>query len=97
MDSQTIVDLLNQAVKADPSAMHALVVNRVPCTDALADHPTIVVDDEGTPGYPHVGLLGILNGITGLEGQTIEAVWDGEPQKPQEFVGFRLREGTVLK
>lgn len=53
------IDLLNDMVKADQPAMHALVETRVPCQDLLA-HPTV---QDGNLWY--VGLLGIINGLFG--------------------------------
>lgn len=94
MTPQQIVDLLNEAYKADPSAMHALIANRVPCTDKLRDHPTIEVDDCGTPGYPKVGLLGILNGITRIDGVSIASKWDDVPDTREPLEGF-IKEGKT--
>lgn len=37
----------------------SLIGVRVPCNDALADHPTVQVADYGTSS-PAVGILGIL-------------------------------------
>jgi len=68
-----VVALLNEAVKLDPVAMHALVEARVPCNKALADHPTIQVSaydeltGEPTPNWFKVGILGILNGLFGTD------------------------------
>lgn len=60
-----IIDLLNSAFKADPNAIHALMVNRVPCNIVLADHPDIIVDKVLTLDEDlfQVGVLGIINGI----------------------------------
>jgi len=35
----TILDMLNDAFKADPGAIHTLLINRVPCNEKLADDP----------------------------------------------------------
>lgn len=70
---EDVVNLLNEAVKLDPQAMYALVEARVPCNEALADHPTIQVSayDEQTgkptPGQFRVGILGLLNGLFGTD------------------------------
>jgi hypothetical protein len=53
-----IVDLLNEALKADPKTMQALICHRIKCNDALADHPDIQVNMDS-----EVGILGIINGI----------------------------------
>ena len=54
-------DYLNELFKADPSAIAVLATNRVPCNQALADHPTCkcVAQHQGH----HVGLLDIINGF----------------------------------
>lgn len=59
------IALLNEAVALDRPAMAALLANRVPCNDALADHPTIQV--QAQHGGYHVGLLGIINGLFGVD------------------------------
>lgn len=57
-----ISDLLNSAFKADPEAVTKMVLGRVSCNRALADHPLIQVRvDYG--GEFSVGLLGMLNGL----------------------------------
>jgi len=70
---EDVVKLLNEAVKLDPAAMRALVEARVPCNEALADHPTIQVSayneqtGKPTPGNFKVGILGLLNGLFGTD------------------------------
>ncbi len=58
-----MVDVLNEALAADPDALQSLVFHRVPCNAELADHRSIQVmeDADGT----RVGLLGVLNGVLG--------------------------------
>jgi hypothetical protein len=59
------IGVLNSAYDADPAAMNALICNRVPCNQTLADHPTIPVDGNlvaAGESYA-VGMLGIINGI----------------------------------
>lgn len=63
--AQKIVDLLNEIIKQDPDAMSALIAARVPCSESLADHPTVQVGETDT-GYK-VGILGILNGLCGTD------------------------------
>ena len=57
---------LNELVKLDPKAMHALVETRHSCNQALADHPTAQVATSNG-GLASVGLLGILNGLFGVD------------------------------
>lgn len=61
-----VIALLNDAFEKDPEAIHELVTTRVPCNEAMADHPTIQVgvNWKGTSKYV-VGVIGILNGIFG--------------------------------
>lgn len=62
------VSFLNELTNIDPAAMQAFVLTRVPCNDALADHPTVQVLDGGDDGLgPKVGTLGILNGLFGTD------------------------------
>lgn len=60
------VAYLNQLLELDRPAVAALVANRVPCNEALADHPTCQVGVQH--GGFHVGLLGVLNGLFGTIG-----------------------------
>lgn len=69
-----VIERLNSMVAADPEAMRALVEHRVPCNEAMADHPTVQVGRRRDPG-PYgdrpfeVGMLGVLNGILGTQGE----------------------------
>lgn len=58
-------EILQRAFEADPNAMHALTVNRVPCNQALADDPDVIVDNPPVLGRTQfsVGMIGVLNGI----------------------------------
>jgi len=62
---QEVIELLNAAIKLDPVAAHGLVEQRIPCNDALGDHPTIQV--TGIDGKLSVGFLGALNGLFGAD------------------------------
>lgn len=59
------IEFLNQLLELDPVAVSALVERRVPCNEALAVHPTVQVCSEGSE-Y-RVGLLGVLNGLFGVD------------------------------
>ena len=63
---EEVIDLLNEFIVVDPEAIHNLIEQRVECTDRLVKHATILVwQPEGEK--PSVGLLGIINGIFGLD------------------------------
>lgn len=56
------IALLNSALETDREAISSLIEHRVPCSDAMAEHPTIQVSPNQT-----VGLLGIINGLFGTD------------------------------
>lgn len=60
-----VIELLNDATKRDPDAIARLVNFRTLCNELLSDHPTIQVSSDG--GKFSVGLLGIINGIFGID------------------------------
>lgn len=64
-----VLAVLNSALRADPDAMKALVETRIECNEALSNHPTIQAGAYHAPGKFHVGLLGILNGLFGIDEQ----------------------------
>lgn len=67
------ISVLNEIVRLDPTVLTELFSYRVPCNKALADHETVQVGAR--EGYwpdwlqrPYeVGLLGIINGIFGID------------------------------
>lgn len=61
---QEVVDFLNSLLQVDANAIHNLVEERVPCNEAMADHPLVQVVG-GVSGMASVGFLGILNGMFG--------------------------------
>ena len=85
------VDVLNQAFAKDPAALRALVINRVPCNQSLADDEFIPVDtDENLEGaYFNVGMMGLINGILKASGQPLVASkWQMDDFGPNIFQGF---------
>lgn len=59
------IEYLNQLLELDKPAIAALLANRVPCNQELANHPTVQASTQHG-GY-HVGLLGIINGLFGVD------------------------------
>ena len=59
-----VLGMLNSAFNADPLAMHCLTSNRVPCNEALMNHPQAVVLHENavSPSAGSISALGLLNG-----------------------------------
>lgn len=79
MTNEKVLECLNEAFKNDPDAVHALICNRVPCNQKLADHPTVQVGQNPCieNGTWTVGMLGFINGILGaIEIPLVAAKWE---------------------
>lgn len=61
--AEKMIERLNDMAKCDPLAFWFLLCMRVPCNQALAEHPTCQVGASN--GGMVVGFIGILNGIVG--------------------------------
>lgn len=76
---------LNELLEADPDAFHALIENRVPVNDTLADKPDIVVLQ--TQAGLRMGCLGLMNVLMSeTTNDRIVAVYSDEP--PNKLTGF---------
>jgi hypothetical protein len=64
-----VIAVLNEALKLDPYALQRLAGTRIRCNGELAHHPTIQVSD-GLHGVFEVGLLGVINGMFGVDDQS---------------------------
>lgn len=84
---QDVCALLNELVVLDPDCIKAFVFQRVPCNEAVADHPTIQVH-QPKGEKPTVGLLGILNGIFGIQEDGMGALC-AEVDDNNKLIGFR--------
>jgi hypothetical protein len=82
--AERICSFLNELLEIDRPAMGAMIANRVPCNEGLADHPTVQVGKQNG-GY-HVGMLGILNGLCGIRQSNqfglINAIFSGDGREP---------------
>jgi hypothetical protein len=89
--AQSIVDLLNSMYANDPVATHALCINRVPCSQTLADHPTVIVDELGfKTGRWVVGLLGVLNGLLADDPDKVAMMFEDNGPGSRHLTGFLL-------
>ncbi len=89
--AQRIIDFLNELVAIDREAIEKLIEFRVPCNQALADHPTVQVESVGYG--PRVGLLGLLNGLVGANAAGwgyVMAEFEGDAENLGHLIGFRL-------
>lgn len=98
------VNVLNEALRRDPSAIQALFAHRVPCNSALAQDPTIQVAQEGEAvpgGRSHsswsLGMMGLLNGLFGIDERGwghICGRWDTESGT---LLGFELTDSAPTR
>ena len=65
---QDTIDLLNEMLELDSDLVDKLINNRYCVNKNIVDHPTIQVSVDGELDYYHdtVGLLGVLNGLFGV-------------------------------
>lgn len=63
------LEVLNRVHQADPTVMPALIALRVPCNEAVADDPTVQVATKD--GGFEVGVLGLINGLFGVDDEGI--------------------------
>jgi len=65
---EDIVKLLNELLEMSPKITNKIILKRFSCNKKLTKHPTIqVTSKEVGKGPFKVGLLGILNGIVGID------------------------------
>jgi hypothetical protein len=90
LEFEKVLECLNIAFENDPNAVHALIANRVPCNERLADHPTVEVAASNVEGlHFNVGALGLINGVLVALGlPKVAMVWDHSGSRHQ-FTGFK--------
>ena len=80
-----VIEFMNGLLKIDAEAISQLTEAQVPCNKAMADHPTVQVRaymlprDTASPTGYSFGLLGILNGLFGVDERgwgNISAIFD---------------------
>ena len=59
--AEQVAAYLNDLLQHDRPAVAAMIANRIPCNEAMANHPTCECSQQHD-GY-HVGMLGVLNGL----------------------------------
>jgi hypothetical protein len=88
------VKILNEIHQLDPTVLQPIIDYRVPCNEALANHPTVQVGHWKPDGGLKVGFLGILNGIFGVNDKGwgwIAAEFSEPPE--HKLKGFIINEG----
>lgn len=84
---EEILYTLNIAYKADPIAIHSLVCNRVPCNQALVDHPHFPVQKSTVCPGDTIGAMGLLNCALSSIGVPKIALSFSDDKEPK-FLGF---------
>ena len=100
-DTDEMIAFLNELVAIDPYAIAELLCVRVPCSKALADHPSVQVQGSDgvlsyiAPGTYRVGLLGILNGYCGTIDDGPKKNWGPITARYEDrrLVGFERTSG----
>ena len=95
-ETDELIAFLNSLVAIDPYAVAELLCVRVPCNEAMAEHPSVQVFVGGercgptfvAPGQFRVGMLGVLNGYCG--------VIDAGPNKGSGTIAARYDEGRLV-
>ena len=90
ISAQYVVDFLNELVRLDKYALTDMMSERISVNRELQNHPT-VMPKELVEGVHEVGLLSVINGMFGLEGETqaIEVIFD---KRTEVIMEFRLTE-----
>jgi hypothetical protein len=96
---QDAVDYLNDLLEKDYEAVEKLIFNRVQCNEALANHPTCQVMADQHDKY-EVGLLGVLNGLFGVDQDDngcLVMLVDAQSQRIVNFVLMDENDDIVVK
>lgn len=86
LSAQYVVDFLNQLLRLDKYALTDMMSERISVNKELSNHPTVKTR-ELVKGVTEIGLLSIINGMFGLEGETvaIEVILDERTEIIREF------------
>lgn len=97
LEIDDVIDFLNDLVEKDEHFVRMLVRTRVPCNQAIADHPTVQVGErsessklllgDGAERPYEAGFLGVLNGLFGVD----EKDWGFLYMAQEEGTGKVLR------
>lgn len=96
IDTTGVIALLNDMFVADARATAQLVNYRVRCNEAIENHPSIVVTDD-SDGKPCVGLIGVLNGLFGIDPETQQGPIATVCDDDGDVVGFAATRPGIEK
>ena len=86
---QDVCDLLNELLKSDYDC-NGIVLNRTKCNDKIANHPTVQVHED-EEGSRFLGLIGIINGLFGINENGMGAICY-EIDDDDKIIQFKLTE-----
>lgn len=87
-----VIAVMNDLFRTDRVAMHELAETRVPCNDAMRNHPTAqVVVTEG--GKNWIGLIGVLNALCGCDKEGTGFIAGDYDDETGQLVGFTRWKG----
>ena len=101
---QSLVELLNETIKLDPTAINQLIDFHTPTNNDIADHPHIMVGEtfhqDDTIDHYNLGMLGLLNGLTDKYGYRLVASYHNKDLIKFELVSveeYNNRVATIPK
>jgi len=92
LSADELLSYLNSLIDADRAAVQALIEQRVPCGAALEAHPYAVPTAHGAGLL--FGVLGLVNGLAGMLGRRLRAVYSLPASEPMEMVLDRFQYET---
>ena len=88
-----VIAMLNEIHQLDPELTANMVLHRFPCNKEIRDHKTVQAHCYGDASIenPKVGLLGILNGLFGIDKNHFGAITAYFEKKDDgSLLGFKL-------
>lgn len=87
-----IIATLNEIHKLDSELTTNMVLHRFPCNAEIKNHKTVQAHCYGDASVesPKVGLLGILNGLVGIDKNHFGAIAGDFEKKGGKLLGFKL-------
>ena len=87
-----VIAMLNEIHQLDPELMTNMVLHRFPCNEGIKNHKTVQAHCHGDASVeaPKVGLLGVLNGILGIDRNHFGPVAANFEKKDDQLLGFKM-------
>jgi len=85
-----VIAMLNEMHQLDPKLMTDMVLHRFPCNEGIKNHKTVQVHGDASVGAPKVGLLGVLNGILGIDRNHFGPVAAYFEKENGKLLGFKM-------